>query len=469
MSIFNEKKEIIKHIEAHQSHLGFNEKIFEILEGDLLRHVERSLKEQLSESSYSSAAERIPPINLFKKVNTKLSTLYVDEPLRKVSDQNESDQELVSEYIQELSVDSFMEDLNKAFNAYKWSAIEIYEDDGLETRVLPSHQFLPYGNDPRNPTKVTAIIKFMGTFKKIPNGRVREKEVNRYWVYSNDEFMSIDSDGELVMEDMVENEGVNPFGVLPFIFVSKSRYLLVPTPDKDDLRMSILFPVLLSDLNFAAKYLAHSVFYGIDIDSDNLKLSPDAVWIFKSDEEGKKPEVGTITPQISVTDVLGLAKEQIASWIDTKNIKAGNIGDMDGGSASSGIAKMVDEADTTIERKAQVKFFKKVELQFWRVLAKMHNELVGAKRIKNMKTFSDPENLIVNVVYQEQKPLQTRAEKIAELKLERDAGFRSTLSSIKELNPQMTQEEIDAELALMDEEGTVLTDEQVDDSQDNNK
>jgi len=460
MSIFNEKEEILAHIEAHQSEIGFNETIFEILEGDLLTHVARSLKEQLSEDSYASAMERVAPINLFKKINGKISTLYIDDPTRKT--ELATDQELIDDYVSESSLNTYMEDLNKAVNAYKWSVLEIYEDDGLKNRVMPSHQFLPYGNDTKNPLKVTAIIKFMGEMKKVPENRVREKTVQKYWVYTADEFMSIDSDGDLVNEDMTENGGINEYGVLPFIFVSKSRYLLVPKPDKDDLKMSILFPVLLTDLNFAAKFLAHSIFYGIDIDSDNLKLSPDAVWIFKSDEDGKKPEIGTIKPEVSIQDVLMLAKEQVSSWLDTKNVKAGSMGKVDGQNAASGIAKIIDEADTTRERKAQEKFFKKVELEYWRVKATMHNKLVEAKRIKNVKVFSDPSNLTVAITHAEQKPIQSRYEKIKELKEETESGFKSKRTAIKELNPEMTEDEILEEMQSIDDERTVFIDEQVD-------
>ena len=468
MSIFNQKKEILEHIKMHESEVGFNETLFEILEGDLLSHVAASLKDQLSENSYKSAMERVAPINLFKKTNDKISTLYVEDPTRKT--ELPSDQELIDEYTAESSINTFMEDLNKAYNAYKWSVIELYEDNGLELRVLPSHQFLPYGNDSKNPLKVSAIIKFMGDMTKKPDNRIRSKTVKRYWVYTADEFMSIDSDGELIEEDMIENEGINPFGVLPFVFVSKSRYLLVPKPDKDDLKMAILFPVLLTDLNFAAKFLAHSIFYGIDIDSDNLKLSPDSVWIFKSDEDGKKPEIGTIKPEVSIQDVLLLAKEQIASWLDTKNVKVGNVGQMNASSASSGISKIIDESDTSRERKRQEKFFKKVELELWRVLASMHNSLVAAKRITNMKTFSDPDNLVVNITYVDQKPMQSRKDKIEELKLEVDARFKSRSTAIKQLNPNMSEDEIEEELALIDNENTLympeITDEQMDDEED---
>ena len=85
MSIFNERKKIIEHIKNHEAESGFNETIFEILEGDLLMHVAASLKQQLSENSYNSAMERVAPINLFRKINDKVSTLYTEVFYRRFS------------------------------------------------------------------------------------------------------------------------------------------------------------------------------------------------------------------------------------------------------------------------------------------------------------------------------------------------------------------------------------------------
>jgi hypothetical protein len=465
MALMDEKDDILNFIKEHETNLGFNETIFDILEGDLLKYVEASLKEQLSENSFKSAMERVAPINLRKKVNDKVSTLYVDEPIRVVDGENENDQALIDEYSEEIEVNSFMEDLQKGVNAYKWSVIEFYNDDGIKNRVLPSHQFLPYSNDRKNKLKVTAIIKFMGSFKKKAQGRVRSKTVQKYWIYSKDEFMAMDSDGELVIEDMLENDGINSYGVLPFVFVSKSRYMLVPTPDKDDLKMSVLFPVLLTDLNFAAKMLAHSVFYGIDIDAENLHLSPDAVWIFKSDKQGTKPEVGTITPQVSITDVITLAKEQLGSWLETKNIKAGSVGQIDSKNFASGISKVIDEADTTVERKRQSKVFKKVERSYWRVLAIMHNRLLEAGILRNKKKFSDPENLIVKVTHADQRPIMSRIEKINELKEENQAGFKSKETCIKELNPNMSEGQISSEIDRIENESTFTIEEENQDNE----
>lgn len=453
MSIFEKKREILDYIEKHRSNLNYNENIFEILEGKLIDHVQASLKAQLSPNSYKTAMERVSPINIFRKAIMKRSTLYTDEVLRET--ELEQDEELISYYEQEHAIDSYFEDANKNANSYKYTAIEFYMDKGeIKTRALPSHHFLPYSDDEINPMNMTAMIKFMGNMQK-EHRMGQYKTVEKYWVYTDTEFMAVDSEGDLVNADMAENEGVNEFGVIPFVYINKSRSMLVPYPDQDDYAISVLVPCLLTDLNFAAKFLAHSVFFGIDIDIDEMQLSPDAVWLFKSDErDGKKPEIGTIKPEVSIEDILLLIREQLSEWLDTKNIKSKGMGQADVNN-TSGIAKLIDEADVTLDRKQQVRIFRNAEKEYWRTLATIHNVAAKAKAINNTALFSDPENLIVKVEYSEQKIMESRDSIVDRLIKEVNNRFIPRRKAIEALNPKLSPEEIDNIILEIDNEFVV--------------
>ena len=453
MSIFDKRQEIVAYIEAHRDNIIFNDKIFNILEGNLIELVNASLKEQLSPDSYKTAMERVSPINVLRKTNNKRSTLYTDTVTRETEEEQDAD--LVSYYENETATDSYFEDANKGFNAYKNTVLEFYLYNGVvKTRQLPSTMFLPYSDDVVNPLRVTAMIKFMGSYSKASANHTA-RTVERFWVYTEDEFMAIDSDGELINGDMEENEGRNDLGVIPFVYINKSRSLLVPMPDKDDLAISVLVPVLLTDLNFAAKFLAHSVFYGIDVDINQMKLSPDAVWIFKSDAsgEGNTPQIGTIKPEVSINDVLTLIREQLNAWLDTKSIKTSGMGNVNENSVS-GISKIIDEADITLDRKQQMRIFREAEVEYWRTLAKIHNKAATAGAIENKSLFSDPEKLIVKVEYSEQKVIENRVDIIDRLIKEVDAGFKSTKSAISELNPKKTEDEVEA---MMEEISPLIT------------
>jgi hypothetical protein len=458
MSIFNQRAEILKHISDHEDEISFNNSIFEILEGNLASHVLASLQSQLSPNSYASAAERLSPVNIFKKVVNKVSTLYSGDVERLT--ETEGDEELINHYEKNASINSVFLEWNKGYNAYKNSVVELYEDEGsVNARTLPANMFLPYSDNKANPLKVTAIIKFMGSYQDKDNNKI-----NKYWVYSNEEFMPMDSKGEIINEDLGESEGLNPYGVIPFVFVNKSKYLLVPMPDKDDYKMTVLLPVLLTDLNFAAKYMAHSIFYGVDVDTENLKISPDAFWNFQSNDDGKSPQVGTIRPDVSIDEVMNLIKEQMGMWLETKDLKAGSIGALSSNNVASGVSKMIDEADATVNRKSQMSTFSAAENTFWKTLAAIHNEAVASGRIRGLGLFSEPSKLDVNVIYQDQKPAMSRLDIIEEAKSELDAGLTSRRRKIKQLNPEMTDDEVTELLKEIDEEGFagLLVNEQVD-------
>jgi len=448
MSIYNQRKEIIEHIKRHEENTNFNTSIFEILEGNLAEHVLASLQSQLSINSYASAAERLSPVNIFRKVINKVSTLYVGDVER--TTELESDQELINYYEKNAGINSHFIEFNKGYNSYKNSVVEIYESDGhIKTRTIPANMFLPYSDDSVDPLKVTAMIKFMGQTINTEG-----ETTNKYWVYTANEFMPIDSNGNVIMEDLGETEGINDFGVIPFVFVNKSKYLLVPMPDKDDYKMTVLLPVLLTDLNFAAKYMAHSIFYGIDIDSENLKISPDAFWNFQSEEDGKAPQVGTIRPDVSIDEVITLIKEQMGVWLETKDIKAGSIGSLNQSNVASGVSKMIDEADATVNRKSQISTFQMAEKVFWQVLATIHNEAAKAGRLENRALFSEPSRLEVNVKFPDQKPMQTKLEIIEEASAELDAGLTSKRRMIKKLNPEMSDDEVSELLEEIEQENS---------------
>jgi len=459
MSIYEKRKEIIEYIKKYEDNTEFNSSIFEILEGNLAAHVLASLQSQLSPNSYASAAERLSPVNIFRKVVNKVSTLYIGDVERKT--EIESDQELVDYYEKSAGINSHFLEWNKGYNSYKNSVVEIYEANGhIKTRTIPANMFLPYSDDPVDPLKVTAIIKFMGETVSE-----RGEKVNKYWVYTADEFMPINSNGDVVAEDLGESEGLNPYGVIPFVFVNKSKYLLVPMPDKDDYKMTVLLPVLLTDLNFAAKYMAHSIFYGIDIDSENLKISPDAFWNFQSEEEGKAPQVGTIRPDVSIDEVITLIKEQMGVWLETKDIKAGSIGSINQANVASGVSKMIDEADATVNRKSQISTFQSAEMIFWKTLASVHNEAARSGRLENKAVFSEPMDLEVNVKYPDQKPMQTKLEIIEEASAELEAGLTSKRRMIKRLNPEMSDDEVSELLEEIEKENGVFF-EQMDENKD---
>ena len=446
MALNDRAKILADYVKDYERTIDYNNKLFRILEGDLLTEVLSSLERQLSPKAYVIAKERVSPINILKKIIDKLSKLYSVAPTRTSS--SAVNQELIDMYERDSNINYHLDNKNHNFNVYKNSVLEIYEDPyelAVNFRAIPANQFIPYSDDVVNPLRMTTGIKFMGTVRG-PGGSM----VKKFHAISANEFLSFTENGDIVMEDMAMSEGINPFGVLPFVYASRSPYNLVPIIDTDTLQMVVLLPVLLTDLNFASEFMSHAIIYGVDINAENLTMSPNQFWELKSDEEGKSPQVGTIEPTVNIEGVLQLIKEQMATWMETRNIRPGTISNLDSSDVASGISLIIREMDTTQDRKEQEVIFQGVENEIWNWKLKIiHNRLVDMGRIASRSKFTEED---IQTKFADQKPIEEKSQVVLRLKEENQAGFTSKRRAIKELNPGITDEEIDELMEEIDEE-----------------
>ena len=67
--------QVISYIEQQRSYLQLNKDIFNILEGNVFKFVDKDLRNQLSLQSYEQAKFRISSVNLFKRIVDKFRFL----------------------------------------------------------------------------------------------------------------------------------------------------------------------------------------------------------------------------------------------------------------------------------------------------------------------------------------------------------------------------------------------------------
>lgn len=428
--------DILAHIESNRSNLVIDRKLFDIYEGNLLKYVEEALSTQLSSQPYREAKERIPAINILKKVTTKLSNLYSTIPTRDPS--NEKDADLVKKYTKSMSLDSHMHDANTFFNLHNRCALEPYIENGEpKIRSIPAHQFLVYSDDRVNPTRPTVFIKFMGS----------KENKDIFWLYTDKEFLAIDSEGDIVKEDMVDNPtGVNPIGKIPFVYINRSRYKLIPNPDSDMLRMTLLIPILLADLNFAAKYQTFSIIYGIDVDTENLEMNPSALWNFKSDPESTGSKIGTIKPSADTDKMIDSITTQLAMWFETRNLRGATISGFSNGrygqndSSSSGIALLIQNLDTSEDRKVQTQYFTEAESNLWSLITKyLHPYWVENNKINETKGFTTDE---INTFYSPEYEIKSDKDLVEEIQMKMNMGLISRKLALRQLYPNMKEAQL---------------------------
>lgn len=467
MSLKDDIPKLLKHIEDNRPLLDHNARLFDIYEGNLLPYVEKALAEQLSVQSFEQARHRISPLNVLCRLVDKLSKIYQQKPVREAfgSDGSkkapEKDSELLKWYEKTLKINSRFNVSNEFFNTFKNNLIQPFVHDGVpKLRVIPSDRFLPYSDDVVDPINPTHMILFMGS-KEIVSEKDEKTTVEIFHAYTNDEFIIFNSDGGVesgMMLDVDNAEGVNPCGVIPFTYVNRSSNLLIPKPDSDTFNMTVLLPVLVSDLNYAVCFQSFSIIYTLNGRlPDNFKMAPNSVWPIEGKDDESKPELGQIKPQVDIDKVLNLIQAELAFWLNTKGIRPGAIGQLTTENFSSGISKMIDEMDTTEARNRQVEIYTDVEGEFWDLLLnRMHPVWVKRGMIENRSIWTPTSKVVTN--FAEQIPLLRRGDMIRDLKEEVASGFTTRKAAIKKLNPKKNDEEIDMLLKEIDAERGFVAD-----------
>jgi hypothetical protein len=437
-------------VNDRKPYLAHNHVLLDIFNGNLADYVIADLKKSLSPQVFEQQMFRLAPINILPKIIDKLTNIYQTAVTRQVVDGSTTDKELLDWYVKSYSANDKMNKANELFNLTKTSLIYPYVAQGMpRLRVIKNDRFVVYSFDPIEPEKPTGIIVYGG----------KRGDVDIYWVWDAYSFMVIDSEGKTRLDIMAEFnnvEGINPVGRLPFVYINKSDDCLYPQQDTDIVRMTKLLPLMTSDLNLSAMFQCFSIIYGIDVNDENIKFAPNAFWSLKSDPTSdKKPEIGTIKPQVDYQQVLGLIQSQLTIWLSTQGIRAGALGDLSAENFASGISKLIDEMDTYEARQKQTTVFQKAEVELWDLtLNAMHPYWSETGMIDNPARWTPTATVATKFAIQ--LPQQSRGQTARDLKEEYAAGFISRRRALMKLNPEMGDMEIDELIAEIDAERGII-------------
>lgn len=456
--------EIVKHIDQFNDFSEFNLKLYRVAEGQIRDAVEDSLRrESFSVNAFNRAKERIPPINIVRKSAQKLSKVYMERPTRKTD--KEPDQKIMDELSREIQVNNSMANANFIYNVHNMFALEPYiEDRKHKVRVLGGHQFLPFSDDPSNPNLMTVFIKFLGSRtervsqKFDDKGIIVDKETTReidlFALFSDDEFLIINRSGpEVDLMKKLNLPTKNPFGRIPFVYGNRSQFELVPFPNQAAMDISVLIPKLLTDLNYSAQFQSHTIIWSKNADLTGQSINPDAIIdLGEGDKETGDPEIGILRPEVDIENNLKLIEFQMEAYFSSIGIKANTQGTMSNGRDSSALGKAIDEGDTTSERKAQTEFFRDIEMRFWDLMVPVQKVWSRENKVDNKSNFSSEFSDQFRIHYAEMRPIKTVRQLIEEIQLKRDQRLITRRMAIKDLNPDLSEKQLNEHEAALDKE-----------------
>lgn len=419
---------------------------YNMYHGSIKDVVERTIKNEFKPETVKELIQRLVPINVMQKIINKLANVYLEYPSRYPSDRNEMDQELLNLYETGMDLNTRQKESNRHFKLYKKSLQEIFVNSyGIPSiRNLPAHTYEVFSDNPLEPECPEVVVKFLRL------GQHREDE--RYAFWTDEEHLVVNGKGEVVIDEMLKInniEGVNPIGKMPFIYVNESSYSIFPVPEDDLFRMSVVIPLLLSDLCFATKYLSWSVIYTIGVSGD-LSFSPNSVVSLDLGPSGERPEIGTIKPNVSIQETLRFVEFLIAILLTTKNLSTSSIqGQLTAQTAASGVSKALDTAESIEDKKDQQGYFYKAERQLWMLISNYmipywrKNKSLAPQFNREFSSVFD-----LSIVFKEPKPLQSEDMQIEISKKKIDYGFSTYAREISNLYPDFDESEVQL---LMDE------------------
>ena len=377
---------------------------------------------------------RIVPINITSKIIQKLAKVYSGQVLRAPENPVDADKDALEFYEEYLEIDKQMKLANRYFKLFKHVMIEPYFDRyGVpKIRVMPSFTYSLYSDDIIEPNQPTEIIKHL---VMTPNDKTKDIHV----ITNNEEVITVTGDG------IVLSSEPNEYGVSPYTLIKDNDEELLPIQDDDLISMQKCICLLLTDLSYASKYQSWSLFVLIGAKTDRPSFNPNAIIHLERDADGNAPSLDAIKPTLDSDAMLRQVEALLGMLLTTKSLSIGSVSTtLTTTNTASGVAKILDQAETTEEKTDQVAYFSTAEKSFWYKFA--HSILPVWKKNGSImsdfiKTFTEVFKLAIS--FPDQSVVASEKDRIETIALKLKNGLISQKLALKETNPEMSEEQLD--------------------------
>jgi hypothetical protein len=434
-------KEIIEQVQSQENRqrISDDRDRFMVYNGKLKEVIQKAISREFDKpETIRQLFSRIIPVNITQKIINKLAGLYNSPPFRTPMDKNPADQDLIDLYGSEFKINRNGKLANRYFKLHKHALWQPFLDQsGIpRLRTMPSQTYTPFSDDRIQPDRPTMIVKHL-----VFDG---DLEKQRFEIWTDEKFLIVDGKGNIDlfrMQQLDNLDGVNPFGRLPFVYISDDTDgNLIPISDDDLISMQVVICVLLTDLAFASKYQLWSVIALKGANSNqNIDWNPNSVV--------KLPpgvEIEAIKPKLDTLEALQFIESLISMLLTTKNLSVGEVSaELSVGRASSGVAKLIDQSETTEDRLDQEQVFRDSETQLWDLFA--HSMLpvwVQSGQINSdfVGKFSD--SFALSIRYPDPKPKVSDAE-VVDVEIKKlNENLTTRELALREIYPEFSSEEV---------------------------
>lgn len=405
-------------------------------------HVRDSVKEAIEREfllpeTVRELTNRIIPLNITQKVVKKLATVYKEGPRREDKNGNEADTQLMEEWVAAWNLNHKMLQANQYFKLCKHTLLEPFVHKGAPyLRANPAHTYTPFSDDMVRPECPTGYVKHLEFGHQ-------DAQDDRHIVWTDTEHYLMNGKGEII--PMEGNEGnVNPYGILPFVYIKEAEDQLIPISDDDLLRMQIVICLLLTDLAFASKYQAWSIIALINANTEKLSFNPNSVVSLES-KNGSDPDIKVVKPQLDSDALLRLIESMLGMLLTTKSLSVGSVtGQVQAAQAASGVAKVLDQAESTEDKETQVMYFEVAEKELFVKLAYSLLPIWASQGVLETDFVSQfSSDFTPAISYPEQKPVLSEETRVNLEISKLNNRLTTRFMAVQSINPDFSTDEVE--------------------------
>lgn len=468
---------------------------YQCLKDQTSSYTVEELKKQFDTATIQEMSYAIANVSLVRKCIDKLSKVYSYGVHRRImggSKKQDSATNAIQSLAKELNLNNQMKQANKYLKLQRNCMIYIKPcptKDGWDIKVQPLNPFLydvvEHFYDRTKPMCVilsdyeiqqtqytsTDAATANRTTSVLPTGinkgdnkdqaiadtpsDARTKE----FVWWTDSYhFTTDQNGEIISDELNTE---NPIGELPFenLAIDQDEQFWA-IGGKDLVDGAILINSVLTHNQHIATSQGYGQFWmrGKNVPR-NVKVGPSKAIIMEHSEGEPVPEIGFASSNPALDALRGMVEQYIALLLTTNNLSTSSVASQltGGTSAPSGVALIIDKAESIEDVNEQREIFVQAEPNLWRKIAKFMNVL-GANLKPSLQSLRiDPSiSSEITTKYNEPPSVQSESEKLGNIKLRKELGINTQIDLILKDNPDMSSEEAEEKLKEILEEAIKL-------------
>lgn len=278
-----------------------------------------------------------------------------------------------------------------------------------------------------------------------------EQDQKTFIWWSDNYHFTTNEEGEILSQ----GETTNPIGEVPFVSFAvdqDGRYWAQGGGDLVD--GGVLVNAMLTNILHISVVQGYGQFWmkGKNIPR-NIKVGPTKAILMEQNEGEPEPALGYASANPQLDELRGLVEMYVALLLTTNNLSTAGVStQLNGGmSAPSGVALMIDKAESREDVSDQEQLFRDKEPHIWRKVSKWLTAY-GDDLVEELKALRLPEVFDVSLRFHEPQAIMSEAEKLQAIKLRKELGINTMIDLIMKDQPDLTREQAEAKLKEILEE-----------------